>query len=64
VNFLRVGFAVAGFALALISIALDHDRLGWAAIALLLLSVLTRLTLRKRMDSSPREPGSDDRSSV
>jgi hypothetical protein len=59
VNVLRIGFAVAGFVLALLSIALDHSRLGWAAIALLLVSVFARLTLRKRADSSSNEPGSD-----
>ena len=58
-NVLRIGFAVAGFVLALLSIALDHSRLGWAAIALLLVSVLARLTLGKRADSSSDEAGSD-----
>lgn len=58
-NIVRVGFAVAGFVLALLSIALSHDQLGWAAIALLLVSVLARLTLRKREDSSSDEAGSD-----
>ena len=58
-NFVRVGFAVAGFALALISIALNHDWLGWVAIALLLISVFARLTLHKRADSSANEAGSD-----
>jgi hypothetical protein len=59
VNFLRVGFAVAGFVLALISIALNDSRLGWAAIAMLLVSVIARLALRKRMDSTPDEADSD-----
>jgi hypothetical protein len=59
VNVLRVGFAVAGFVLALISIALDHSRLGWAAIALLLVSVLARLTIRKRTDTASTEADSD-----
>ena len=60
-NFLRVGFAAAGFVLALVSIALNHNRLGWAAIALLLVSVFARLTLRKRMDTSSK---GDDSSSL
>jgi hypothetical protein len=64
VNVLRVGFAVAGFVLALISIALDHGRLGWAAIALLLVSVLARLTIRKRNDSASNEGDSDHGSPV
>ena len=59
-NVVRVGFAVAGFVLALLSIALNHHQLGWAAIALLLVSVFARLTLRKRDDSSSDEAGSDD----
>ncbi len=58
-NVLRVGSAVAGFVLALISIALNDTRLGWAAIALLLVSVLVRLILRKRADSSSDEAGAD-----
>jgi hypothetical protein len=57
-NLIRVGFAVAGFALALISIALNHDWLSWAAIALLLVSVLARLTLRKRTDTGSDEADS------
>ena len=63
-NFLRVGFAVAGFVLALISIALNHDWLGWAAIALLLVSLFARLTLRKRTDSNSNEAGSDHGSAL
>ena len=58
-NFVRVGFAVAGFVLALLSIALNHDQLGWAAIALLLVSAFARLTLRKREDSHSDEAGSN-----
>jgi len=60
VNLLRVGFAVAGFVLALISIALDHTRLGWAAIALLLVSVLVRLTIRKRTAAGSDQADSND----
>jgi hypothetical protein len=59
VNVLRVGFAVAGFVLALISIALDHSRLGWAAIALLLVSVLARLTIRKRTGTDSNQADSN-----
>ena len=61
-NVLRVGFAVGGFVLALISIALDHSRLGWAAIALLLVSVFARLTIGKRTKNSSNEADSDDSS--
>ena len=63
-NLVRIGFAVAGFVLALISIALNDTRLGWAAIALLLVSLVARLTLRKRTDSRPNGAGSDMDSSL
>lgn len=58
-NFLRIGFAVLGFVLALISIAVNDHRLGWAAIAVLLVSLLARLTLSKRRDSRSNEVDSD-----
>jgi len=32
VRHLRIGFALAGFAAALLSVALDDHRLGWVAI--------------------------------
>lgn len=49
-NRLRLGFALAGFVLALFSVALEDIRLGWAAIAVLLVSMIVRLLLRKRED--------------
>jgi hypothetical protein len=64
VNFLRLGFAVAGFVLAVISIALNDEWLGWAAIALLLVSVLARLILRKRYDADSNEGSSGDSSAL
>lgn len=63
-NILRIGFAVAGFVLALISIAVNDHRLGWAAIVMLLGSVFARLTLRKRMDSRSNEADPENSSSV
>ena len=63
-NLLRIGFAVAGFALALISIAVNDNRLGWAAIAMLLGSLVARLTHRKGMKPGPNGADSDDGSSV
>lgn len=51
-NRLRIVFALLGFVLALLSVALDDVRLGWAAIAVLLLSAIARLILRKRMNRS------------
>ena len=53
-NRFRLGFAVLGFALALLSVALQDIRLGWAAIAALLISVIARLLLRKG-ESANRE---------
>ena len=52
-NRVRLGFAVLGFTLALLSIALEEIRLGWAAIAALLVSVIARLLLRKRENAIP-----------
>jgi hypothetical protein len=48
VNRLRVGFALFGFVLAVLSVVLNDIRLGWAAIAVLLVSVIARLILRKK----------------
>jgi hypothetical protein len=53
VNRLRLAFALSGFVLAFLSVALEDDRLAWAAIAVLLISLLARLILRKRMDANP-----------
>jgi hypothetical protein len=52
VNRLRIAFALLGFVLALLSVALDDVRLGWAAIAVLLVSAIARLMLRKKKDQS------------
>jgi MFS-type transporter involved in bile tolerance (Atg22 family) len=51
-NRLRLGFALAGFVLALVSVVLEDIRLGWAAIAVLLVSAIVRLLLRKRENSN------------
>jgi uncharacterized membrane protein YfcA len=45
---LRIAAALAGFVAALLSVALDDTRLAWMAIALLTLSLILRLILRKR----------------
>jgi hypothetical protein len=47
-NRLRAGFALGGFVLALLSIALNDRRLGWAAIAALAASLIVRMILRKQ----------------
>lgn len=56
-NRLRVGFALFGFVLALLSVALNDIRLGWAAIAVLLISLIARLILRKRVDRNSDSGG-------
>jgi len=45
---LRIAAALAGFVAALLSVALDDTRLAWMAIALLTVSLILRLILRKR----------------
>jgi hypothetical protein len=49
----RIGFALAGFGAALFSVALDDRRLGWVAIALLVIALILRL-LDKRGNDYPR----------
>ena len=44
---LRIVLALAGFAVALLAIALEDHRLGWAAIALLIASLMVRLIQRR-----------------
>jgi hypothetical protein len=50
VNHVRLGCAVAGFVLALVSVALDSHRVGWGAIALLAASLILRLLELKRQN--------------
>ena len=45
---LRIAAALAGFVAALLGVALDDQRLAWMAIALLTVSLILRLVLRKR----------------
>ena len=47
-NYLRLGLAASGFAVALLGVAADDIRLIWGAIALLLGSLLVRLIVGKR----------------
>jgi hypothetical protein len=44
---LRLGLAVAGFLAAVLAIALEDERVGWFAIALLAGSLLVRLVQRR-----------------
>jgi hypothetical protein len=48
VNRVRIGLALCGFVLALLGVALDDSRLGWAAIAVLTVSLILRLVIRKQ----------------
>ncbi len=43
----RIVLALAGFAVALLAVALEDRRLGWAAIALLIASLIVRLIQRR-----------------
>jgi Flp pilus assembly protein TadB len=56
-NRLRIGLALAGFVLALLSVALDDHRLAWAAIVVLATSLLIRLVRRQR--ESRKSQGDD-----
>jgi Flp pilus assembly protein TadB len=47
---LRLALALAGFLVALVSVAWNDRRLGWGAIALLTGSLILRLALRGRDD--------------
>jgi hypothetical protein len=51
VALLRIGLAVAGFAVALLAVALGDRQIGWGAIALLIGSLIIRLLQRGRDDS-------------
>lgn len=50
-NILRLVLALAGFATALLAIAFEDRRLGWAAIVLLIGALLARLLHRRRQSS-------------
>ena len=51
VALLRIGLAVAGFAVALLAVALGDRQIGWGAIALLIGSLIVRLLQPGRHDS-------------
>lgn len=48
---LRIGLALAGFAVALLSLAFEDHRLAWVAIALLAGSFVVRLFTRRAASS-------------
>jgi hypothetical protein len=51
VTYLRLGLAFGGFAVALLAVAFEDERLGWGAIALLAGSLLVRVIERRRRAS-------------
>lgn len=48
---LRLVLALVGFGTALLAVALGDRRVGWAAIAVLLVSLIIRLLQRNRTDA-------------
>jgi hypothetical protein len=48
---LRIALALAGFAVALLSLAFEDHRVAWVAIALLAGSLLVRLVTRRAASS-------------
>lgn len=56
-NYLRLGLALSGFVLALLGVALGDLRLVWAAIAVLLGSLILRLVLRNRANGNSKPEG-------
>ena len=53
-KYLRLGLALTGFVLAPLGVALGDQRLVWAAIAVLLVSLMLRLVLRNRAHGGSR----------
>lgn len=49
-KYARLGFAIAGFLAALLSIALNDRQIGWGAIALLTVSLILRILSRSPRD--------------
>ena len=54
-NRIRLASALAGFAMALLSVAFSSRLLGWVAILLLVISAVLRLVLRRREDQLRRQ---------
>lgn len=51
-NQLKLGLALAGLLLAVVSVAREDRQLAWGAIALLTGSLIVRLLIRKRQDGN------------
>jgi hypothetical protein len=62
VTYLRLGLAFGGFAVALLAVAFEDERLGWGAIALLTGSLLVRVIQRRARssDDTPEDSGPPD----
>ena len=56
-TYLRLGLAFGGFAVALLAVAFEDERLGWGAIALLAGSLLVRVIERRRRSRTDGEEG-------
>ena len=62
-TYLRLGLAFGGFAVALLAVAFEDERFGWAAIVLLAGSFVVRVMERRRRSRSDMAEGkgpSDD----
>jgi membrane protein implicated in regulation of membrane protease activity len=59
-NALRLAFAMAGFAAAILAVATDRRWVGWLAISLLAAALLLRL-LQRKPSREHREDESDPR---
>jgi hypothetical protein len=57
VNQLKLGLALAGLLLAVVSVAREDRRLAWGAIALLTGSLIVRLLIRKRENGNSGPSG-------
>lgn len=53
----RLGLALLGFALALLSVALDSHVCGWVAIAVLSISLLLRLVSQRQRREDEADKG-------
>jgi hypothetical protein len=57
VTYLRLGLAFGGFAVALLAVAFEDERLGWGAIGLLAGSLLVRIIERRARSSGDTPEG-------
>lgn len=62
-NRLRLGLALAGFVAALLAVSLGDERVGWAAIALLVGSLIVRF-LQKRYGQKDTDAPSGENDSM